>query len=113
MAKNPLPKREEIIALFEIYSPLLSIECRERFLDYYYEDCSLSELAENYHVSRSAIHDGLSKTVSKLNAYENKMGLLKKKKKLLEKLSEYPTITNEEEKKKAFKELLEEIENAI
>ena len=53
------------------------------FEDYYFNNLSLSEMAESYKVSRNAIFKQLHIVTDKLKEYENKMGLFKKKNQLL------------------------------
>ncbi len=57
--------------LFEIYSDLLTDKEKEAFKDYYYEDLSLSEIAENNDVSRAAVSKMVNTVVDKLKYYES------------------------------------------
>lgn len=86
-----LDKKIQVIELLLIYKDLLS-ESQNKFLtDYYCYDLSLGEIAENYHISRSAVEDATKKGYKKLLEYEDKLHLLEKKKninKLLNKLSD-------------------------
>lgn len=64
--------------LFDYYGPLLT-EKQQKFIDLYYgNDYSLGEIANNYGVSRQAVHDALKKAEVVLVKYENKLGLIKK-----------------------------------
>ncbi len=64
--------------LFDFYGPLLT-ERQQKFIDLYYEnDYSLGEIAENYGVSRQAVHDTLKRAEGILANYENKLGLIDK-----------------------------------
>lgn len=110
--KDLFESREEAIALFECYKPLLTDEAIRRFEEYYYDDLSLSEMAEISSVSRSAIHDALKNTLEKLSSLEEKLQLLKKRKNIANRLSIYKEAKGED-KEKALFALLEDIENAI
>ena len=66
--------------LYDLYSGLLTDKQREYFEDYYFNNLSFSEMAEAYDVSRNAIFKQLHITTDKLEEYEKKLGLLKKKK---------------------------------
>ena len=66
--------------LYDLYSSLLTDKQREYFEDYYFNNLSFSEMAENYDVSRNAIFKQLHITIDKLKEYEEKLQLLKKKK---------------------------------
>ena len=77
-------KREELISLFDIYKGLLTEKQRTYFMDYYYSDLSLSEIASNNNVSRNAVYDMLKKTEDILNNYENVLKIHQKNLKILE-----------------------------
>ena len=64
--------------LYDIYGRLLTEKQREYFEDYYFNNLTLSEMSENYEVSRNAIHKQLKETETKLNKYENTLSILKK-----------------------------------
>lgn len=67
-----------LISLYDIYGDLLTEKQREYFEDYYFNNLTLSEMSENYEVSRNAIHKQLKETETKLNKYENTLSILKK-----------------------------------
>lgn len=70
--------RELIIALYDLYSGLLTEKQRGYFEDYYFMDLSLSEIAENYGISRNGVYDQIKRTVAELNKIEEAVGLNKK-----------------------------------
>lgn len=95
---------EELIyfnELYDIYNSLLTEKQREYFKDYYFENLSFSEMAENYNVSRNAIFKQLKITKEKLEEFESKLQLKKKREKLIE-------IADSIDDKK-IKEILEEL----
>lgn len=69
--------------LYDIYSLLLTDKQREYFEDYYFENLSFSEMAENYGVSRNAIFKQIKITKEKLDEFESALKLYSKKQKLL------------------------------
>ena len=77
-------KREEIIELYDIYGSLLTDKQRTYFEDYYYMDLSLAEIAENYNISRNAIHDQLKRVNDALINFESNLHLQAKIKKINE-----------------------------
>ncbi len=77
-------KREELIALFDIYGELLTNKQREYFIAYYFEDLSLGEIALDAGVSRNAIYDMLKKTEAILDNYEVKLKIHQKNIRILE-----------------------------
>jgi predicted DNA-binding protein YlxM (UPF0122 family) len=73
-----LLERDYHISLFDIYKELLTEKQQEYFAAYYYDDLTLSEIAEEKNVSRNAVFDQVKKVINALEDYENKLGLLKK-----------------------------------
>ena len=69
--------------LFDYYESLLSEKDRLCFKDYYFNNLSLSEIAENNNISRNAVHKRLKKIEEELNNYENKLRLYKKEQKIM------------------------------
>ncbi len=70
--------------LFDIYSDLLTENERNTFSDYYQEDLSLSEIADEKNVSRSAIQKTVKNVIDKLNYYEDILQIYKKNLKISE-----------------------------
>lgn len=68
--------------LYDLYSGLLTDKQREYYEDYYFNDLSFSEMAENYDVSRNAIFKQIHIVTDKLKEYESILKLLEKRKKL-------------------------------
>ena len=73
-----------IIRLYDYYSELLTVRQRKYFEDYYFNNYSLSEIADNYNISRNAIYKAIKAVDDKLMLYESKMCLCKKRKRLEE-----------------------------
>ena len=70
--------------LYDLYNGLLTDKQREYFEDYYFNNLSFSEMAENYNVSRNAIFKQIHIVTDKLKEYESILNLLKKRKKIEE-----------------------------
>ena len=70
--------------LYDLYGDLLTDKQKEYFEDYYFNNLSFSEMAENYDVSRNAIFKQIHIVTDKLKEYEDKLHLLSKKNKLIE-----------------------------
>ena len=68
--------------LYDIYKNLLTEKEISDFEDYYFNDLSLQEIALNNKISRNAIFKRLKNISDKLNDYENKLELYKKKNKI-------------------------------
>lgn len=69
--------------LYDYYQALLTNKQQQYFEDYYFGNLSLSEMAENYGVSRNAIHGQLKLVEKKLEEYEEKLCLLAKRNQVL------------------------------
>jgi len=68
--------------LYDLYSELLTDNERSTFEDYYQEDFSLSEIAENRDISRSAVQKTIKNVLEKLDNYESKLHMFDTNKKL-------------------------------
>lgn len=73
-----LEKKAYFNELFVYYQPLLTEKQQEIFEDYYANDFSLGEIAENNNISRNAVFDTIKKVEKLLENYENKLQLVKK-----------------------------------
>ena len=73
-----------IISLYDIYNRLLTDKQKLYFEDYYFNNLSLSEMSENYEVSRNAIHKQIKEVNSKLEDFELKLKIKEKNIKLKE-----------------------------
>jgi uncharacterized protein len=73
-----LDKIIEIAMLFDFYGILLTRRQQQTIRLYYYDDLSLSEIAERLEISRQGVYDHLQKGELLLKEYENKLSLLKK-----------------------------------
>ena len=64
--------------LYAIYQTLLTDKQRTYMELYYHEDLSLSEIAEEAGVSRTAVHDNIRRTEKLLLTYEEKLKIYEK-----------------------------------
>lgn len=68
--------------LFDIYGSLLTEKEQNTFKDYYQEDMSLSEIADENKISRSAVQKTVKTVLDKLKYYEDKLCIYCNNKKL-------------------------------
>lgn len=73
-----MEKKVEISMLCQIYGELLSKKQFECINDYYNNDLSLSEIAENENITRQAVRDNIKKGEKKLFEYEDKLKFMKR-----------------------------------
>lgn len=64
-----------LMELYDLYQNLLTEKQRKYFEAAYYDDSSMSEIADEFEISRNAVHDQLKKTIAKLNDIENAVHL--------------------------------------
>ena len=68
--------------LFDYYGELFTDKQKEYFTDYYFNNLTLQEIAENNNISRNAVHKILKDMLKKLDYYEEKLNLYSNKKKI-------------------------------
>ena len=73
-----MEKNVKVSMLCEIYGKLLTEKQLEILTDYYNNDLSLSEIAENNHISRQAVNDIIKKGECKLFDLEEKLLIMEK-----------------------------------
>ena len=73
-----MEKNVKISILCQLYGKLLSEKQLEFIDDYYNNDLSLSEIAENHGITRQAVRDILKKGEKKLFEYEEKLLFMKR-----------------------------------
>ncbi|CVK17694.1 YlxM family DNA-binding protein [Sporomusa sphaeroides] len=61
--------------LYDFYNALLTEKQRDCLNMHYLQDLSLAEIAEQFGVSRQAVHDILRRAEQTLEEYETKLGL--------------------------------------
>ena len=64
-----------LTSLYEYYKELLTENERNYFEDYYFENLTMEEIADNKLVSKNAISKTLKEVKNKLNDYESKLNL--------------------------------------
>ena len=70
------------VELFDYYGSLFTDKQKEYFIDYYFNNLTLQEIAENNNISRNAVHKNIKDVTEKLDYYESKLNLYSNKKKI-------------------------------
>ena len=73
-----MDKNIKMSILCQIYGKLLTEKQYQVLDDYYNNDLSLSEIAENLNITRQAVRDNIKKGENKLFEYEEKLDVMKK-----------------------------------
>lgn len=68
--------------LFDYYGELFTDKQKEYFTDYYFNNLTLQEIADNNNVSRNAVHKNIKEILAKLDYYEEKLNLYSNKQKI-------------------------------
>lgn len=68
----------DVCMLVDFYGNLLTEKMLNMIELKYFDDLSLSEIAEQTGVSRQAVHDTLKRAVTTLEQYEDKLGLIER-----------------------------------
>jgi len=97
--------------LYDFYGELLTEHQKNIYEDAVYSDLSLSELSEEYGITRQGIHDLIKRCDKLLTTYENKLHLVEKfeKTKLLTNRIKELTESDEEDVIRKIREISEEI----
>ena len=77
-----MENREYLNSLFDIYKELLTTIEQATFIDYYVEDLSMQEIADNRNISKSSVGKTLKIAIEKLEDYEKKLHIYDKNKKI-------------------------------
>ncbi len=108
-----IEKFERMAMLFDFYGKLLTARQQEILLLYYGQDLSLGEIAEEYRVSRQAVHDIIRRAEKILESFEEKLGLVKKFILEKEKLEKVLSLIDELENNQAFKQKIKKVIDEI
>ena len=94
-----MEKNVKLSILCQLYGKLLTKKQYEFLNDYYNNDLSLSEIAENNGITRQAVRDNIKKGEKKLFEYEEKLLFMKRtlnqEKKIQKVLAELTKIQND------------------
>lgn len=115
-----MEEKVKISMLCEFYGKLLTEKQYELINDYYNNDLSLSEIAENNDITRQAVRDIIKKGEKKLFEYEEKLKFMqrtldqeKKIEKALSKLLEIQKKYPNQQIEKALEDIKEELDSTL
>lgn len=83
-----MDKKLYLVNLYDYYGVLLTEKQQQYFENYYFDDLSLREIAENDNVSRNAVHGQLKNVEERLQFYEKSLHLYENRGKVLNLLSQ-------------------------
>ena len=73
----------KVIRLIDVYGKLLTNKQFDVITSYYFDNLSLSEIGDNYGISRQAVSDAISQSLKALESYEDKLQVITKTDKVL------------------------------
>ena len=73
-----IEEKQHICLLIDCYADLLTFKQKGILVDYYYNDFSLSEIAENLGITKQAVKDSIDKALASLVKFENVLHNAKK-----------------------------------
>ena len=87
----------KVAQLYDFYSELLSQKQKQYLNDYFFNDLSLTEISENYEISKQAVSNNIKRTIIELEQFEEKLNLIKLNNERLFILNEIRKLTDNEE----------------
>ena len=94
--------------LYDFYGELLNQHQRKVYEDFFFNDLSLSEIAEEEGISRQGVHDLVRRCTRALEEYENKLHLVEKFMSVKEKVHEIDLLLENYEEQDE-KELIKKV----
>ena len=111
-----MDKHIQISMLLQIYGKLLTENQYNALNDYYNNDLSLTEIAENFKISRQGVRDIIVKGEERLFEYEEKLAIMKKTRSqekqiqlILTQLSEIKSNSSDKKIEKILNEVQKEL----
>ena len=100
--------------LYDFYGELLNSRQSKAFEEYYFNDLSLSEIAEEEGISRQGVHDLVRRSVKALEGYESKLHLVEKFLYIKERVGRIQGLAHSDEGRiEAIKAEIDRISNEI
>jgi predicted DNA-binding protein YlxM (UPF0122 family) len=108
---NDMEKIFQQVLLYDFYGELLTEHQRNVYEDAVYNDMSLSEIAEEYGISRQGVHDLIKRCDKILLDYEEKLHLVEKFTGAKEKIAHLVELTKDLEESELEQAAREKIVN--
>ena len=108
-----IEKKERINQLFDIYESLFTEHQVQIFQSYYQDDLSLKEIAEDFNISRNAVHDLLKRVEVMLEDYEAKLHLVERFLAIKEKVQKLNDLLEKEDSENRLVQDIRQIADEI
>ena len=100
----------KIISLIDTYGGLLTNKQSTIMSSYYFDNLTLSEIADNHNISRQAVRDSISQSIKILNDYESKLHLVEKFSYIKNNLIEIKNLSTNDNLTNKINEIIEYID---
>ena len=111
--KDDIERVEYASMLYDFYGSLLNKSQNEVMALYHEDNLSLSEIAEQYGITRQGVHDAIKRGDEALVEYEQKLGLLKAEQQRRDEIAAYKQLAldafNECNAHRSFRSVAEKI----
>lgn len=95
--------------LYDFYGELLTEHQRQIYEARVFDNLSLSEIAQDFKISRQGVHDLIKRCDKILQGYEDKLHLLQKFMNIKETITQIESITDQDDVRKLANRILEEL----
>ena len=99
----------KVIKLIDTYGALLTTKQYDMITSYYFDNLSLSEIGDNYNISRQAVRFSISQAIKSLEEYEVKLGIIDKQTSMMSKLQELVSDCNDNVVAEKLNKIIEDI----
>lgn len=107
-----IEKLARMAMLYDFYGQLLTKRQQEMMEMFYSDDLSLSEIAQEYGISRQAVYDLLKRTEKVLEGYESRLWLVDKFEQQSRKITDIGELVSQAKKTKNL-DLLDKVSEII
>ena len=90
-----MAKKWEVSYLLDFYGDVLTEKQRDVMVQYYNDDYSLAEIAENFGITRQGVRDAIKRAEQQLLEMEERLGLARKFRVYRQKLEQIVDCANE------------------
>lgn len=104
-----MDKRYEEALLFDFYGELLTDRQKQIFEEVIMDDYSMSEVADEYGITRQGVHDMIKRCGKILEGYEEKLGLVRRFLEVKKKTEEIRKLAGDERIIRLADEILEDL----
>jgi predicted DNA-binding protein YlxM (UPF0122 family) len=98
-----------IIRLIDTYGLLLTSKQYQIVTSYYFDNLSLSEIGDNYNISRQAVSDCINQSIKALDSYEDKLKIISNTDSLQTKLNKVIDDCKDQTVAQSLRKIIEDI----